>query len=90
MPIMSVDHYLVDRGNSVVRIGGSNLPRSKPMDNVIQFPTATDRDTRRLDFALACHDVEAIITLALSSDAARVRARAVRWLAEVVNVRVSA
>ncbi|WP_292930969.1 hypothetical protein [Novosphingobium sp. PASSN1] len=60
------------------------------MNNAIQFPTAADRDTRRLDFALASHDVESIITLALTSSAAEVRAPAVRWLAEVVNVRVSA
>ena len=88
--IMSADNYLVDSGVFVVRIGGSNQPRSLPMSNVIQFPAAADRAMRRFEVALSCYDIETIVELALASEVAEVRDRAARWLAEVMNIRVSA
>ena len=60
------------------------------MSNVIQFPAAADRATLRLELALSCYDIESIIELALTSAIAEVRERAARWLAEVVNVRITA
>jgi hypothetical protein len=70
------------------------------MSNVIEFPTMQARNHSEMDRALdrfhAAGDgsrdgpaaIEAIMQLAFSARTPEVRARARRWLAEVLNVKV--
>ena len=60
------------------------------MNNVIQFPAAADRATRRFEVALSCYDIETIVELALASEVTEVRDQAVRWLRELANVCITA
>ena len=58
------------------------------MSNVIAFPTPEARAHREFEDALDRRDVETILRLSVTGALPSVRARARRWLAEVLNVAV--
>ena len=60
------------------------------MNNVIQFPTAADRESRQAERAAADCDTETMMRLACSAKDAMVRTEAARWMLEVLAVRVRA
>ncbi|WP_033924036.1 hypothetical protein [Sphingomonas sp. 35-24ZXX] len=60
------------------------------MNNVIQFPTAADREHRQAERAAADCDAETMMRLACGAQDATVRTEAARWMLEVLAVKVSA
>lgn len=60
------------------------------MSNVIQFPTAADREDRQAERAAADFDTATMMQLACSAKDATVRTEAARWMLEVLAVKVRA